>query len=337
MISTKKLFILFFISILCTTTSAWCKDGLQIKGKLRILKPTTLQVKDLNGTLILSCDLQPNKEFSTKQILIQPDIYTLQIGETEEKIYFENHEVTINGYYDESSPEQSSLSFKGIDSFLMLQKYLPTEKDPDKATVLLPSNTQLSPSMTAALAYLANVNDYYSNKQLLDMIPYEERSSLSAKWLVERVKIISHQIIGAECPNFTFIDANGKNISLKDFRGKIVVLDFCASWCGPCRKEMRSMLTIYNELKADDLEFISVSLDDSEAKWRKMLDEEKLPWVMLWDKTGFPKNSKTPSAIQNAYGFYSIPFLVVIDKEGKLIARNVRGEQVREAILKARN
>ena len=46
---------------------------------------------------------------------------------------------------------------------------------------------------------------------------------------------------------------------------------FCASWCGPCRKEMRSMLTIYNELKADDLEFISVSLDDSEAKWRKML------------------------------------------------------------------
>ena len=97
------------------------------------------------------------------------------------------------------------------------------------------------------------------------------------------------------------------------------------------------MLTIYNELKADDLEFISVSLDDSEAKWRKMLDEEKLPWVMLWDKTGFPKSEKTPSAIQTAYGFYAIPFLVVIDKEGKLIARNVRGEQVRKAILKARN
>ena len=97
------------------------------------------------------------------------------------------------------------------------------------------------------------------------------------------------------------------------------------------------MLKIYNELKADDLEFISVSLDDSQAKWKKMLDEEKLPWVMLWDKTGFPKSNEAPSAIQTAYVFYAIPFLVVIDKEGKLIARNVRGEQVREAILKARN
>lgn len=337
MISTKKLFILFFSSILCTTANSWCKDGLQIKGKLRILKPTTLQVEDLNGTLILSCSLQPNKEFATEQKLIQPDVYTLQIGKTEEKIYFENHEVCINGYYDETNPEQSSLSFKGIDAFLTLQEYLPTEKDPDKATVSLPVNAQLSSGMIAALAYLANVNDYYSNKKLLDMIPNDERNSLSAGWLIERVKILSHQIVGAECPDFTFTNINDQKVSLKDFRGKIVVLDFCASWCGPCRKEMRSMLKIYNELKADDLEFISVSLDDSQTKWKKMLDEEKLPWVMLWDKTGFPKSEKTPSAIQTAYGFYAIPFLVVIDKEGKLIARNVRGEQVRKAILKARN
>ena len=213
---------------------------------------------------------------------------------------------------------------------------MPTEKDPDIATISTSVKGKLTPAMASALAYLADVNDYQSNKMLLDMIPEQDRKSLSAKWLINRVEILSHQIIGAECPDFTFIDANGKNVSLKDFRGKIVVLDFCASWCGPCRKEMRSMLTIYNELKADDLEFISVSLDDSEAKWRKMLDEEKLPWAMLWDKTGFPKNSKTPSTIQNAYGFYSIPFLVVIDKEGKLAARNVRGEQVREAILKIR-
>ena len=322
--------------LLCSTTPLWSDGGLQFKGKLRLLKPTTFQVKDLNGNLILSCPISQNGVFETEKKEISPDVYTLYIGNTEQNIYFENVPVSINGFFDEKNPEQSSLSFTGIDSFLTLQNYMPTEKDPDIATISASVKGKLTPGMAAALAYLANVNDYYSNKMLLDMIPENERTSFVAKWLVNRVEVLSHQIINAECPDFTFIDANGKNVSLKDFRGKIVVLDFCASWCGPCRKEMRSMLTIYNELKADDLEFISVSLDDSEAKWRKMLDEEKLPWVMLWDKTGFPKNSKTPSAIQAAYGFYSIPFLVVIDKEGKLAARNVRGEQVREAILKIR-
>lgn len=322
--------------LLCSTTPLWSDGGLQFKGKLRLLKPTTLQVKDLNGNLILSCPISQNGVFETEKKEISPDVYTLYIGNTEQNIYFENVPVSINGFFDEKNPEQSSLSFTGIDSFLTLQNYMPTEKDPDIATISASVKGKLTPGMAAALAYLANVNDYYSNKMLLDMIPENERTSFVAKWLVNRVEVLSHQIINAECPDFTFIDANGKNVSLKDFRGKIVVLDFCASWCGPCRKEMRSMLTIYNELKADDLEFISVSLDDSEAKWRKMLDEEKLSWVMLWDKTGFPKNSKTPSAIQAAYGFYSIPFLVVIDKEGKLAARNVRGEQVREAILKIR-
>lgn len=322
--------------LLWSTTPLWSDDGLLFKGKLRLLKPTTLQVKDLNGNLILSCPINQNGVFETEKKNILPDVYTLYIGNTEQNIYLENTPININGFFDEKNPEQSSLSFTGIDPYLTLQNYMPTEKDPDIATISTSVKGKLTPAMASALAYLADVNDYQSNKMLLDMIPEQDRNSLSAKWLVNRVEILSHQIIGAECPDFTFIDANGKKVSLKDFRGKIVVLDFCASWCGPCRKEMRSMLTIYNELKADDLEFISVSLDDSEAKWRKMLDEEKLPWVMLWDKTGFPKNSKTPSAIQTAYGFYSIPFLVVIDKEGKLAARNVRGEQVREAILKIR-
>ena len=323
--------------LLCTTSSLWSNGGLQFKGKLRILRPTTLQVKDLNGNLVLTCSISQNGVFETEKKEIQPDVYTLCIGKTEQNIYFENTSVSINGFFDEKNPEQSSLSFTGIDPFLTLQNYMPAERDPDKATISTSAKEKLTPAMASALAYLADVNDYPSNKMLLDMIPEQDRNSLSAKWLINKVEVLSHQIIGAECPGFTFIDSNGKSVSLKDFRGKIVVLDFCASWCGPCRKEMRSMLKIYNELKADDLEFISVSLDDSQAKWKKMLDEEKLPWVMLWDKTGFPKSNEAPSAIQTAYGFYAIPFLVVIDKEGKLIARNIRGEQVREAILKARN
>ena len=218
--------------LLCSTTPLWSDGGLQFKGKLRLLKPTTLQVKDLNGNLILSCPISQNGVFETEKKEISPDVYTLYIGNTEQNIYFENVPVSINGFFDEKNPEQSSLSFTGIDSFLTLQNYMPTEKDPDIATISASVKGKLTPGMAAALAYLANVNDYYSNKMLLDMIPENERTSFVAKWLVNRVEVLSHQVINAECPDFTFIDANGKNVSLKDFRGKIVVLDFCASWCG---------------------------------------------------------------------------------------------------------
>lgn len=336
MTETKSIKCFLVAALLLCGLSAWAEGALQISGKLRILKPTTLQVKNLNDSVILTCTIPQNGVFSTEKATIVPDVYKLFLGDTEQKIYLENNPVTINGYFDEKNPAQSSLSFTGIDSFMALQKFMPAEVNPNKATIAPVVKGELTPGMAAALAYLANVNDYPSNKMLLDMIPLNQRTSLSAKWLTDRVEVLSHRIPGAVCPDFTFVDDKGKNVSLKDFRGKIVVLDFCASWCAPCRREMRHLLKIYNELKADDLEFISVSLDDSEARWRKMLEEENLPWVMLWDKTGFPKSNKTPSAIQTAYGFFSIPFLVVIDKEGKLVARNIRGEQVREAILNTR-
>lgn len=337
MTETKSMKCLLVAALLLCGSSAWAEGALQISGKLRILKPTTLQVKNLNDSVIFNCTISQNGIFSTEKTTIVPDVYKLFLGDTEQKIYLENNPVTINGYFDEKNPAQSSLSFTGIDSFLALLKYMPAEANPKKATIPPIAEGKLTPGMAAALAYLADVDDYPSNKMLLDRIPLDQRTSISAKWLANRVEVLSHRIPGAVCPDFTFVDDKGKNVSLKDFRGKIVVLDFCASWCAPCRREMRHLLKIYNELKADDLEFISVSLDDSESRWKRMLEEENLPWVMLWDKTGFPKSNKTPSAIQTAYGFYSIPFLVVIDKEGKLVARNVRGEQVREAILKARN
>lgn len=96
---------------------------------------------------------------------------------------------------------------------------------------------------------------------------------------------------------------------------------------------MKSLLPIYNELKGTDLEFISVSLDSKEVDWRRMLKEEQLPWVMLWDEEGFHDE---PNEIQRAYGFYSIPFIVLIDRDGRVICRDLCGEKVREAILKAR-
>lgn len=321
--------------LFCCSTASWAVGGFRLSGKIRVLKPITIQVKDLNGNVLASCKTQSDGTFESKEMQLLPDVYKLCMGQLEQDLFLENTSLTIHGYFDEQNPSRSSLSFTGIDAFLTIQEYI--SQNLDKEVVSLPEKEKLTPSMAAGLGFLANVSDYTVGKMLLDMIPQQERNSNAAKWLVKRVEILSHQVMGALAPDFTFTDADGKDVSLKDFRGKIVVLDFCASWCGPCRKEVQSLLDIYKELKADDLEFISISLDDKEDKWREMLKEENLPWVTLWDKAGFPKSSNHPNEIQTAYGFYSIPFIVVIDKEGRLLAKNVRGSQVREVILKARN
>ena len=170
---------------------------------------------------------------------------------------------------------------------------------------------------------------------LLELVPENERDALSARWLAHRVDSLARFAVGAKAYDFNYVDPDGSVVRLSDFRGKFVLVDFWASWCGPCRQEMKNLLPIYDELKGEDLVFISISLDKREKDWRRMLETENLPWIMLWNKEGFTVGD-APNTIQKAYGFYSIPFIVLIDREGRIMERGLRGEQVKDAIVKAR-
>lgn len=331
----KMRYLFIFWLVLGSALPGIAQEGLKLTGKVRLLEPMVLKLTGVDGKEVFSATVENNQPFSLGPERIEPDVYILSFGETKQAIYLTNREVTIKGFYDSRNPGSSSLSFTGIDEFMELSKWVPTEPDPQKRAVKPEAKEQLEGNMYSALAYLADMTQYEANKMVLEWIPEKSRNTASAKWLAHRVDSLGKFAVGAQAYDFEFVDTEGKKVRLSDFRGRLVLVDFWASWCGPCRREMKSLLPIYEELKGEDLEFISVSLDNREADWRKMLEEEKLPWVMLWNQEGFTAGNE-PNVIQRAYGFYSIPFIVLIDKDGKIIERGLRGEKVKEAILKAR-
>lgn len=97
---------------------------------------------------------------------------------------------------------------------------------------------------------------------------------------------------------------------------------------------MQSLRPIYEEMKDRGVTFVSVSMDDDRDAWMKMVREEKLPWLMLWNEGGFSYKQDALNEVQQAYGFFQLPFIMLIDKDGRIVSRHLRGEAVKEAILK---
>jgi thiol-disulfide isomerase/thioredoxin len=123
---------------------------------------------------------------------------------------------------------------------------------------------------------------------------------------------------GNKAPDFAYPDVNGKKWSPKDFKGKYLIIDFWASWCGPCRAEIPHLKEVYKKYQSKGLDILAVSVDAREADWKKAMAEEKMAWPQI--------NAKESKPVMASYLFSGIPYLVVVDKEGNIIEKNLRGE-----------
>ena len=140
-------------------------------------------------------------------------------------------------------------------------------------------------------------------------------------------KVNSVIAVGAEAPDIELPDPNGNMRRMSDLRGKVVLLDFWASWCRPCRMENPNVVRLYHQYNAKGFEVFSVSLDNNRDNWLNAIQADGLVWPNhVSDLRGWG------SAGGRQYGIMSIPATVLIDREGRVVARNLRGQQLEQKL-----
>lgn len=146
------------------------------------------------------------------------------------------------------------------------------------------------------------------------------------KRIKKSLEIAEQLANGKPAPDFTQNDAKGRPLSLSSLRGKYVLIDFWASWCGPCRAENPNVVKAYNEYKNKDFTILGVSLDDDKTAWLKAIKHDHLIWRQVSDLKGW-KN-----AVAQQYGIRAIPANILIDPKGIIIAHNLRGDKLNQKL-----
>ena len=186
-----------------------------------------------------------------------------------------------------------------------------------------------SPVTTFFLFQFANIFPTVKEKlgTYFDQLQGAAKTGPFAEILGKTIQSIGIGSIGSFMPEFKQNDVNGNPVSLSSFKGKYVLVDFWASWCGPCRAENPNVVKAYNEFKNKNFTILSVSLDQDKAKWLDAIQKDGLTWTHVSDLKYWN------NAVAQQFGIQSIPASFIIDPTGKIIGKDLRGEDLRNFLI----
>lgn len=177
--------------------------------------------------------------------------------------------------------------------------------------------------------YPEELIDNQTRMKLIDKLPDEKQKRPAIQKMLANLKQASESAEGMTIKDFTQPGLDGTPVSLlgEVSKSKITVIDFWASWCGPCRQEMPFMLELYDKYKDKGLNIIGISLDEDSDAWKAATQQLNIPWVQMSDLKGWE------NVIAKHFCVTSIPHTIVVDQQGKILKRGLRSEKLEEFVV----
>lgn len=349
----KKIF--FLLSIICFSTLA-AQNGFEIRGEISNAKPKML-VFLMNGTdgKTIATDTVRDGKFFLKGTIAEPDIFQLGfVGYKEALDIFLFHDTvsiigdfnslstaTITGSAVETDYQEFKASFNPIKdrlNYLVQQINAETNRikrdsliilhEQAKGNVLIEATkfAQTKPASPVTSFVLFAISPLLNGSEDLEKrynaLEATAKKGSFAKMIEQTIVEANLNKIGTEALLFSQKDTLGKMVSLESFRGKYVLIDFWASWCGPCRTENPNLVAAFKKYASKNFTILGVSLDENKTSWMNAIRKDKLTWTQVSDLQGW-KNK-----VAQMYLIRSIPANYLLDPSGKVIAKDLRGEEL---------
>jgi peroxiredoxin len=249
------------------------------------------------------------QDYSGKTKVVYKKIGDFQASKQEEYMGAQavNDTVTMNALMKQLKTMQEEL--------IVLAKDVISKNNDKYLSALLLENNLATQTITAE-----------EGKAYFDKFTDKIKQTRAGKSIEKIVKAATEVVIGKPAPNFSAPSTDGKTISLKESLGKVTIIDFWASWCGPCRQENPSVVAMYNELHEKGLNIIGVSLDRDGDKWKEAIAKDGLTWPQISNL----KFWQEPIAEQ--YNVKSIPATFILDENGIIVARDLRGDELKAKV-----